>query len=89
MSTDKTVPAYNFVDTVSTNVNNDKLTDAEFREFVRNSLPNVDTTDGWKEAIIACREVTSGYLRGKTNMGRHFGSYYAQEIDGALARLKR
>ena len=36
-----TVPAYSFVATVNANVDNEKLTDAEFREFVRNSLPLV------------------------------------------------
>jgi hypothetical protein len=36
------IPASNFCSTLNANVNNEKLTDAEFREFVRNSLPIVD-----------------------------------------------
>lgn len=37
-----TVPAENFVATIAANVDNDKLTDAEFRSFIRRSLPVVD-----------------------------------------------
>lgn len=36
------VPAENFCATLSVNVDNDKLTDANFREFVRNTLPIVE-----------------------------------------------
>ena len=36
------VPASNFCSTLNANVDNEKLTDAQFREFVRNSLPSVD-----------------------------------------------
>lgn len=36
-----TVPAENFVGTVAANVDNDKLDDAEFRAFIRRSLPVV------------------------------------------------
>lgn len=35
------VPAENFVATVAMNIDNPKLTDAQFREFIRNSLPIV------------------------------------------------
>jgi hypothetical protein len=35
------LPAH-FVATVAANIDNDRLTDAEFREFIRNSLPIVD-----------------------------------------------
>ena len=38
----KVIPPRHFVETLLANVNNEKLTDAEFREFVRNSLPIVD-----------------------------------------------
>ena len=44
MDNNKKVPADNFVGTVAANVNNDKLTDAQFREFIRNTLPIVDYT---------------------------------------------
>lgn len=37
----KHVPADNFVGTLSVNVNNPKLTDAEFRDIVRRTLPVV------------------------------------------------
>jgi len=37
----RTVPASNFVGTLAANVDNQKLSDAEFREFVRNTLPIV------------------------------------------------
>ena len=36
------LPAKNFMKTVAANVDNDKLTDEEFREFIRNTLPIVD-----------------------------------------------
>ena len=38
----KKVPAENFMATIAANVNNLKLSDAEFREFIRNTLPIVD-----------------------------------------------
>lgn len=37
----RTVPATNFVSTLAANVDNRKLSDAEFREFVRRTLPIV------------------------------------------------
>lgn len=37
-----TIPASSFVGTMAANVDNDKMTDAEFREFVRNTLPIVE-----------------------------------------------
>ena len=39
---ERKVPASNFVATVASNVDNEKLTDAEFREFIRNTLPIVE-----------------------------------------------
>jgi hypothetical protein len=36
------VPAVNFVETLKANVDNAKLTDKEFREFVRKTLPIVE-----------------------------------------------
>ena len=38
----RVVPAGHFCGTLAANVDNEKLTDAEFREFVRNTLPIVD-----------------------------------------------
>lgn len=35
------VDAVNFVQTIHANVDNTKLSDADFREFIRNSLPIV------------------------------------------------
>ena len=40
------VPANNFVRTLLVNVDNDKMTDAEFRQFVRNTLPIGSTKKG-------------------------------------------
>lgn len=37
----RTVPASNFVGTVANNVDNDELSDKEFRQFIRNTLPIV------------------------------------------------
>jgi len=37
-----TVPASNFVGTVAANVDNEKMSDAEFRQFIRNTLPVVE-----------------------------------------------
>ena len=36
------VPAINFISTIIANVDNDKLSDAEFRQFIRNTLPIVE-----------------------------------------------
>ena len=36
------IPASNFCSTLHANVNNEKLTDAQFRQFVRNTLPIVE-----------------------------------------------
>lgn len=38
---ERTVPASNFVGTVSANVDNANLSDKEFRDFVRRTLPIV------------------------------------------------
>lgn len=38
----RTVPASHFMATIAKNVDNTKLSDAEFREFIRNTLPIVD-----------------------------------------------
>lgn len=38
----RTVPASNFMATVAANVDNLKMTDAAFRQFIRNSLPVVE-----------------------------------------------
>jgi hypothetical protein len=39
------VPAGNFCKTVQANVDNEKLSDADFREFIRNTLPIVIMED--------------------------------------------
>jgi hypothetical protein len=39
--TGRTVPASNFVGTMVANVDNEKMSDADFRQFVRNTLPIV------------------------------------------------
>jgi len=41
MKNKRTVPASNFVDTVLANVDNEKLSDKKFRQFIRNTLPIV------------------------------------------------
>ena len=87
--TKQTVPAANFVGTLTVNVDNDKMSDAEFREFVRNTLPIVDTSDEWSKAVEACKGEVSGYLNGKTCMGDHYGSYYAQDINGRISKISR
>lgn len=38
------IPAKNFIRTVAANVDNPRLSDAEFREFIRNTLPVVEGT---------------------------------------------
>jgi len=37
----RTVPAANFMATIAANVDNDKMSDREFRQFIRNTLPIV------------------------------------------------
>jgi len=39
--TDK-VPAENFMATIAANVDNKKISDSDFREFIRNTLPIVE-----------------------------------------------
>ena len=36
------IPAENFMETISVNVDNEKLNDKMFREFIRNTLPIVE-----------------------------------------------
>lgn len=55
MSNRSKVPAKNFVQTMTANVNNDKLDDAAFREFVRNTLPIVE---GGEALVEDNRKVT-------------------------------
>lgn len=43
------IPANNFLSTLHVNVNNTKLTDAQFREFVRNSLSIVE----YKKPVVS------------------------------------
>jgi hypothetical protein len=44
------VPPANFCRTLAANVDNAGLSDAEFRQFVRNSLPVVDLDEGRPKA---------------------------------------
>jgi hypothetical protein len=39
---DNKIPATNFMATIAANVDNNKLSDTEFREFIRNTLPIVE-----------------------------------------------
>lgn len=46
----RTVPAENFMATIAANVDNKKITDDQFREFIRNTLPIVKyPRDGEKD----------------------------------------
>jgi hypothetical protein len=38
----RTIPADHFMGTIAANVDNDKLSDAEFRQFIRNTLTIVE-----------------------------------------------
>lgn len=48
----KTVPAKNLICTIAGNVNNVMLSDAEFREFIRNSVAICDEVIEWREAMV-------------------------------------
>jgi len=37
-----TVPAINFINIMMANIDNEKLNDAEFRQFIRKSLPIIE-----------------------------------------------
>ncbi len=54
MSKERTVPASNFVGTLAANVDNGKLSDAEFRQMVRNTLPVVQYDSGRFELYEEC-----------------------------------
>ena len=43
------IPAANFLGTVAANIDNEKMTDAEFRAFIRRTLPIVQYDDGTKK----------------------------------------
>ena len=43
------VPAKSFMATIAVNVDNKKLSDMEFRDMIRNTLPIVDYIDDKKE----------------------------------------
>ena len=43
------VSAKNFVATIAANVDNDKLSDKDFRDFIRNTLPIVEYNKPSKE----------------------------------------
>jgi hypothetical protein len=50
------ISAKNFMQTIAANIDNDKLTDADLREFIRNTLPivkGVDYTPPEKESKLA------------------------------------
>lgn len=62
----RTVPADNFVGTISANVDNTKLSDKEFREFIRNTLPIVkfkSAEDNTPEVIGFELDTESGTAR--------------------------
>lgn len=48
---DDLVPAGNFILTVNANVDNEKISDAQFRQFIRNSLPIVKEVVEDKEKV--------------------------------------
>lgn len=46
------IPASNFMATIAANVDNEKLSDAEFRQMIRNTLPIVEYDNPSHEGII-------------------------------------
>lgn len=44
------VPAVNFIGTVLANIDNDKMSDVDFRQFIRNTLPIVEKTE-WETIV--------------------------------------
>ena len=62
----RTVPAENFMATIAANVDNEKLSDDHFREFIRNTLPivqyiNADTETSEKNTPIKSeKDVANG-----------------------------
>ena len=44
------VPAVNFIGTLMANLDNEKMNDADFRQFIRNTLPIVEKPDYEKMA---------------------------------------
>jgi hypothetical protein len=58
MSEKQTIPAESFLDTLEANIENDKLSDTEFRQFVRNTMPAVQRTEharlvGYCQGLVA------------------------------------
>lgn len=55
MDNNAKVPAANFVGTMLANLDNEKLSDADFRQFVRNTMPIVEKPPLDKIASDECR----------------------------------
>ena len=60
---ERTVPAENFMQTLHVNVDNKKLSDADFRQFVRNSIQIVKYDPPRQHRVIVDRAGFSQLLR--------------------------
>ena len=59
------IPAENFVSTVKANVDNEKLSDAEFREFIRTTLPIVKSDEISERSLAMMDESMRNMAEGK------------------------
>lgn len=82
MSKKSTVPPANFVDTLNANVDNNKLSDAEFREFVRNTLPIVGEEYDLRDIARYATDVFAHHMEGQDVILTSLG------MDIAYASLK-
>jgi hypothetical protein len=58
-----TVPAINFLGTLMANLDNEKLSDSEFRQFIRNTLPIVEKPDIEKIANEEIKQKIKKYYK--------------------------
>jgi len=50
------IPAKSFIETLAVNIDNEKLSDADFRQFCRNTVPSVEGIDYPKSTTIENEE---------------------------------
>lgn len=74
----KTIPAKNLICTIAGNVNNVMLSDAEFREFIRNNVAVCDEVIEWREAMVKLGQEH-----------RDYKDSICPEIDSAARELNR
>lgn len=64
------VPAIHFVEQIRVNVENEKLSDKEFRQFINNSLSVVETKEEYDKERNELTTIKDAYFELKTSVSR-------------------